>query len=95
HKLSPLSLHLLLTPYPSDSNTTAEIENIDWLKKVREVIPDTSNALLSEDKIATEMRGFQAKKTPVIWMSALAKIVDEKLGIVLSSALSTDNETDK
>ncbi|MBD2812031.1 hypothetical protein ID853_14315 [Xenorhabdus sp. Vera] len=95
HKLSPLSLNLLLTPYPSDSNITAEIENIDWLKKVREVIPDTSNALLSEDKIATEMRGFQAKKTPVVWMSALAKIVDEKLGIVLSSAISTDNETDK
>ncbi|QTL39939.1 hypothetical protein HGO23_00380 [Xenorhabdus budapestensis] len=95
HNLSPLSLNLLLTPYQSVSNITADIENIDWLKKVRSVIPSASDALLTEDKIASAMQGFQAKNTSVIWMTALTKLVDAKLGIVLDNVISTDDGTEK
>ncbi|SFN74059.1 Tc toxin subunit A [Xenorhabdus japonica] len=95
HKFSPLSLNLLLTPYQSNGNIAADIENIDWIRKIRSVIPDASSALLSEDKIASAMQGFQAKKTPIIWMTALAKLVDEKLGIVLNNVIATDSGTEK
>ncbi|WP_340611251.1 Tc toxin subunit A [Xenorhabdus bharatensis] len=95
HNLSPLSLNLLLMPYQSGSNTSADIENIDWIKKIRSVIPSANDALLSEDKIASAMQGFQAKNTSVIWMTALAKLVDTQFGIVLDSVISTSGESEK
>ncbi|MCC8379371.1 Tc toxin subunit A [Xenorhabdus sp. PB30.3] len=95
HNLSPLSLNLLLMPYQSGSNTSADIENIDWIKKIRSVIPSASDAMLSEDKIASAMQGFQAKNTSVIWMTALAKLVDTQFGIILDSVISTSGESEK
>ncbi|WP_426578274.1 Tc toxin subunit A [Xenorhabdus stockiae] len=95
HKLSPLSLNLLLIPYQSGGNVTADIENIDWIKKIRSIIPSANNALLSEDKIASAMQGFQAKNTSVIWMTALAKLVDTQFGIVLDSVISTNDGGEK
>ncbi|MDX7987319.1 hypothetical protein FE392_08240 [Xenorhabdus sp. 12] len=83
HKLAPSVLNFLLTPASLGSGITAEIENIDWLNKIRAVMPDISSALLSEDKIASEMQKFKAKKTPVVWMTALAELVDATTGIVL------------
>ncbi|MBD2825866.1 Tc toxin subunit A-related protein [Xenorhabdus szentirmaii] len=83
HKLAPSVLNFLLTPASLGSGITAEIENIDWLNKIRAVMPDISSALLSEDKIASEMQRFKAQETPVNWMAELAELVDEKSGVVL------------
>uniref|UniRef100_UPI001EDF391E Tc toxin subunit A n=1 Tax=Xenorhabdus bovienii TaxID=40576 RepID=UPI001EDF391E len=84
HELSTLSLNLLLTPYQPDANgvTSEDIENIDWLKKVISILPDQQYALLSEDKIAAAMMGFQAKQIPVNWMKSFSELVDENMGII-------------
>ncbi|MDE9466326.1 Tc toxin subunit A-related protein [Xenorhabdus bovienii] len=97
HELSTLSLNLLLTPYqPSPNGVTSEdLENIDWLKKVISILPDPQYALLSEDKIANAIMGFQAKNAPVNWMKSFSELVDEKMGIIQSSAVSVENGAEK
>ncbi|OCA54790.1 Tc toxin subunit A [Photorhabdus namnaonensis] len=91
HNLSPLSLNTLLTPYRTNGNETVDIENIDWINKVRTVIPDASDALLSEAKIGAVMQDFQAKKTPIQWMNELNQLIGE-LGIVLVQVASNDDQ---
>ncbi|WP_046335505.1 Tc toxin subunit A [Xenorhabdus bovienii] len=97
HELSTLSLNLLLTPYQPDANgvTSEDIENIDWLKKVISILPDQQYALLSEDKIAAAMMGFQAKQIPVNWMKSFSELVDENMGIIQGDLVSADNSAEK
>ncbi|NHB63167.1 hypothetical protein C5472_19220 [Photorhabdus sp. RW14-46] len=81
HRLSAPLLNVLLTPYSASGSVTDDIENIDWLKKVKSILPDPSYALLSEEKIAAEMINFQEQASDFNWLTTLSELVDPQ-GII-------------
>ncbi|WP_240492631.1 Tc toxin subunit A, partial [Photorhabdus namnaonensis] len=83
HRLSAPLLNILLTPYNISGNVDNKIKNIDFSKVTEKILPDLNSGLLSEDKIATVMVGFQHKEqtNDFSWLTALSELIDSQ-GII-------------